>query len=192
MSESGVGQILQWRPAVSAPELLAKPVSTALNGWAATEQTEVAPIDPALADTAEFCRTYGVSLAESANCVIVAGKREGEVRYGACLVLATTRADVNGVVRRLLDVRKASFAAMDEAVVLTGMEYGGITPIGLPPEWRVLVDSAVIDAGAVVIGSGIRGSKLRLPGRALLDLPSAEPVSGLAKPVWAPSNSTFR
>ncbi|MDQ1753052.1 MAG: hypothetical protein QOE71_4108, partial [Pseudonocardiales bacterium] len=93
MSESGVGQILQWRPAVSAPELLAKPVSAALNGWAATEQTEVAPIDPALADTAEFCRTYGVSLAESANCVIVAGKREGEVRYAACLVLATTRAD---------------------------------------------------------------------------------------------------
>jgi prolyl-tRNA editing enzyme YbaK/EbsC (Cys-tRNA(Pro) deacylase) len=183
MSESDIGQILQWRPAVSAPELLAKPVSAALNGWAATDQTEVAPIDPALADTAEFCRTYGVSLAESANCVIVAGKREGEVRYAACLVLATTRADVNGVVRRLLDVRKASFAVMGDAVALTGMEYGGITPIGLPPEWRVLVDSAVIDSGAVVIGSGIRGSKVRLPGRALLDLPNAEPVLALAKPI---------
>jgi prolyl-tRNA editing enzyme YbaK/EbsC (Cys-tRNA(Pro) deacylase) len=96
------------------------------------------------------------------------------------MVLATTRADVNGVVRRRLDVRSASFAQMDEAVELTGMEYGGITPIGLPDGWPVLVDAAVVAAGLVVIGSGIRGSKLELPGDALADLPGAVVLEGLA------------
>ena len=92
----------------------------------------VAEIDPDLADTAAFCERYDVALAESANCVVVTGRRDGEPRYAACVVLATTRADVNGLARRQLDVRKASFAPMDDAVAQTGMEYGGITPIGLP------------------------------------------------------------
>ena len=113
--------------------------------------------------------------------MVVAGKREGEIRYAACMVLATTRADVNGVVRRRLDVRKASFAPMDEAVELTGMEYGGITPIGLPAGWPILVDAAVAAAAAVVIGSGIRGSKIALSGRALTALPGAVVVEGLAR-----------
>ena len=103
----------------------------------------VAPIDADLADTAAFCAAYEVGLDVSANCVVVAGKREGVVRYAACIVLATTRADVNGVARRPLDVRKASFAPMDDAVELTGMEYGGITPIGLPAQWPILVDARV-------------------------------------------------
>jgi prolyl-tRNA editing enzyme YbaK/EbsC (Cys-tRNA(Pro) deacylase) len=96
------------------------------------------------------------------------------------MVLATTRADVNGVVRRHLDARKASFAPMDDAVRLTGMEYGGITPIGLPEGWPVLVDAAVVAAGPVIVGSGIRGSKLELPGDALVDLPGAVVLDGLA------------
>ncbi|MET0303659.1 MAG: YbaK/EbsC family protein [Microbacteriaceae bacterium] len=141
----------------------------------------VAEIDAELADTAEFCERYGVDLAASANCVIVKGKRGGDVRYAACIVLATTRADVNGVVRRRLDVRSASFAPMDEAVELTGMEYGGITPVGLPAHWPILVDAAVAAAPEVVIGGGVRGSKLFLPGRTLLALPRAELVDGLAR-----------
>ena len=135
---------------------------------------ELFPCDPALADTAAFCAAYDVALSASANCVVVAAKRGGDVRYAACMVLATTRADVNGVVRRHLEARKASFAAMDDAVRLTGMEYGGITPVGLPADWPVLVDAAVVAAGDVIIGSGIRGSKLELPGQALADLPTAE------------------
>jgi prolyl-tRNA editing enzyme YbaK/EbsC (Cys-tRNA(Pro) deacylase) len=90
------------------------------------------------------------------------------------MVLATDRADINGVVRRHLDVRKISFAPMDEAVELTGMEYGGITPIGLPDDWPVLVDEAVLAAGTVVIGSGIRGSKLLVASAELAALPLAE------------------
>jgi prolyl-tRNA editing enzyme YbaK/EbsC (Cys-tRNA(Pro) deacylase) len=106
--------------------------------------------------------------------VIVAAKRGGEVRYAACMVLATARADVNGVVRRHLDARKISFAPQEDAVRLTGMEYGGITPLGLPEGWPVLVDEAVASHPGVVIGSGVRHSKLALPGAVLAGLKTAE------------------
>src|SRR2546430_9452100 len=167
-------------PALSRPDLLAEPVAAALRSWPRAEEVRVAEIDPELADTAAFCAAYQVGLDVSANCVIVAGRRDGQVGYAACLVLATTRADVNGVIRRRLDVRKASFAPMASAVAETGMEYGGITAIGLPAGWPILVDAAVAAAGEVVIGSGLRGSKLALPGKALADLPGAEVVEGLA------------
>ena len=124
---------------------------------------------------------YGVSLEDSANCVVVAGRREGEERIAACVVRADTRADVNNLVKRTLDVRKASFLSMDRAVTESGMEYGGITPVGLPAEWPLLVDAAVATAPAVVIGSGIRGSKLALPGELAARLPGAEVVEGLAR-----------
>jgi prolyl-tRNA editing enzyme YbaK/EbsC (Cys-tRNA(Pro) deacylase) len=167
-------------PALSRPDLLAEPVAAALRTWSRADEVRVAEIDPELADTAAFCAAYQVGLDASANCVVVAGKREGQVRYAACVVLATTRADVNGVVRRQLDVRKASFAAMDTAVAETGMQYGGITPIGLPATWPVLVDAAVASAPDVIIGSGLRGSKLALPGKALAELPGAQVIEGLA------------
>ena len=167
---------LKLEPAQSRLDLLAAPVAAALQVWPAE-----APIDADLADTAAFCEAYGVSLGESANCVIVAGKRGDVIRYAACVVLATTRADVNGVVRRHLDARKASFAAMDDAVALTGMEYGGITPIGLPADWLILVDSRVIATPHVIIGSGVRHSKIALAGPALGALPGAEVIEGLAR-----------
>jgi prolyl-tRNA editing enzyme YbaK/EbsC (Cys-tRNA(Pro) deacylase) len=160
---------LDWRPAKDVPDLLAPPVRDALGdlpGYAAA-------IDPELADTAAFCAEYDVPMAASANCVIVLGKRAGESTYAAVMVLATDRADVNGVIRKHLGVRKISFAAQDDAVGATGMEYGGITPIGLPADWPVLVDEAVAQAGPVVIGSGIRGSKLLLDGAELAKLPTA-------------------
>jgi prolyl-tRNA editing enzyme YbaK/EbsC (Cys-tRNA(Pro) deacylase) len=167
-------------PALDRPELLAPPVEAALRGWSRAGDVRVAPIDAALADTAAFCAAYDVPLDRSANCVVVAAKRGGELRYAACMVLATTRADVNGLVRRHLDARKVSFAPMEQAVALTGMEYGGITPVGLPADWPVLVDAVVLAAGAVIIGSGIRGSKLHLPGEALAELPGAVVLPGLA------------
>ena len=163
-------ETLELEPALSRPDLLAPPVLAALRGWEGrlpVEQVAVAEIDPEVADTAAFTERYGVPLEESANCVVIAGRRGGEQRQLACVVLATARADVNGLGRRRLDVRKASFLPMDEAVAGTGMEYGGITPIGLPPGWPVLVDGAVAAAASVVIGSGVRRSKLRLPGEVL-------------------------
>jgi prolyl-tRNA editing enzyme YbaK/EbsC (Cys-tRNA(Pro) deacylase) len=175
---------LDAEPALGRPDLLAPAVAkalTSLNGSLPADAVGVAEIDPALADTAAFCERYGVSPGESANCVVVAGRRDGENRFAACVVLATTRADVNGVVRRQLDVRKASFAATDVAVEQTGMEYGGITPVGLPPQWPVFVDAAVAASRLVVIGSGVRRSKLVLPGEALARLPGAVVMDGLGR-----------
>ncbi len=185
---AGVMGSLKLEPAQSRPDLLADPVAKALTVWPEdapidADQVLVAPIDPGLADTAEFCEAYDVGLEVSANCVIVAGKRGESVRYAACIVLATTRADVNGVVRKRLDVRKCSFAPMDEAVRLTGMEYGGITPIGLPVDWPILVDARVVATPHVIIGSGVRHSKIAIAGPALGALPGAEVIEGLARPV---------
>ena len=174
--------LLDLHPAADRPDLLAAPVAAAVTAHPGLE-VEVAAIDPDLADTAAFCERYEIGLDVSANCVVAAGKRGGETRFAACVVLATTRADVNGVVRRRLDARKASFAAMDVAVAETGMEYGGITPVGLPAGWLLLVDAAVAATPYVVVGSGVRRSKLLLPGPALARLPGAEVVDGLASPV---------
>ncbi|MEU7856885.1 YbaK/EbsC family protein [Nonomuraea sp. NPDC049141] len=162
---------LDWVPATDRIDLLAEPVARAVQGLGGVD---VAEIDPELADTAAFCERYGVTLDESANCVVVAAKRGGETRYAACMVLATMRVDVNGVVRRHLDARKASFAPMAEAVELTGMEYGGITPLGLPADWPILVDTKVAEHHRVVIGSGVRRSKLAIAGSTLAGLKGAE------------------
>jgi prolyl-tRNA editing enzyme YbaK/EbsC (Cys-tRNA(Pro) deacylase) len=169
-------------PALEHLDLVAVPVANALTGWARTDEVAVVEIDPGLADTAALTEAYALPLEASVNCVLVAGSRGGEERIAACLVAADTRADVNTVVRKLLDVRKASFLPMDRAVAESGMEYGGITPIELPTAWRVLVDAAVLTVPAAMIGSGVRRSKIILPGSALGDLPGAEVVEGLGRP----------
>jgi prolyl-tRNA editing enzyme YbaK/EbsC (Cys-tRNA(Pro) deacylase) len=172
---------LTLEPALDRTDLLAEPVAEALRAWKGEASFQVAQIDPGLADTAAFCERYGVPLDASANCVVVAARRGGDVRLAACVVLATTRADVNGVVRRRLDARKASFAPQDQAVAETGMEYGGITPFGLPPSWPVLVDEAVTGRPHVVVGSGVRRSKLIVPGAALAGIATAEVLPDLAR-----------
>ena len=165
---------LNWKRADEHPELLGASVLESVRGSA---EVRVAKIDPELADTAQFCARYDMPLATSANCVVVATKRGGQVSYAACMVLATDRVDVNGIVRRHLGARKASFAPMDEATSLTGMEYGGITPLGLPSDWPVLVDTAVADVPEAVVGSGLRRSKLLVPGKLLAELPGAEVIT---------------
>ncbi|MGN6326728.1 YbaK/EbsC family protein [Pseudolysinimonas sp.] len=175
--------VLDLQPALSRPELLAPPVAAALRDLGdAAAAVRVASIDPGLADTAAFCAVYGVGLDVSANCVVVAGRRGDVVRHAACVVLATTRLDVNGVVRRLLDARRASFAPMEDAVALSGMEYGGITPIGLPAEWALLVDDRIPSLPAAIVGSGLRTSKIEAPGAVLAALPGARVIPGLATP----------
>lgn len=176
---------LDWGPALDRPDLLADPVRTALEGMQQAGSgdvatIEVAQIDPDLADTAALVEATGLPMGDMANCIVVAGARAGKERVAAALVLGTTRADVNRTVRKALDVRKCSFLPMDDAVARTGMEYGGITPLGLPDGWPVLVDERVAQHPSVIIGSGLRRSKLRLPGAVAARLPGAEVVAGLA------------
>jgi prolyl-tRNA editing enzyme YbaK/EbsC (Cys-tRNA(Pro) deacylase) len=169
---------LETTPALDRPELLAAPVARAVQDLHLVD-VHVAAIDPTVADTAAFCERYGVALEVSANCVVVAARRGADTRLAACVVLASARADVNGVIRKRLDARKASFAPVDLAVAQTGMEYGGITPVGLPVGWPLLVDRSVVATDLVVIGSGLRRSKLVVPGALLAELPGAE-VSAFA------------
>lgn len=167
---------LAWEPASTRTDLLADPVSQAVTS-APTDLCEhlfVAEIDPSLADTAAFCDAYDVALDASANCVVVAGRRGESNTTAACLVLATDRADVNRTIRKRLDVRKISFAPMDDAVTQTQMEYGGITPVGLPGSWPILVDTRVIAQPWLVIGSGLRRSKIAISGQAIAALPGVE------------------
>jgi len=171
---------LTWVPAADRPDLVGAPVAAALPSL--TGPAWVAEIDDDLADTAAFTDAYAVPPGASANCVVVATRRAGQTSLAACLVLATTRADVNGLVRRHLGARKASFAPQDVAVAETGMAYGGITPIGLPDGLPILIDRAVADAELVVIGSGTRGSKIAVSGAVLAALPGAEVLDGLGLP----------
>ena len=166
--------------ALDHPELLAPSVVAALRAWEHGRELAVVEIDPAVADTAAMSEAYGFSMLDSANCVVVSGKRAGEERVAACMVRADTRADVNNVVKRTLDVRKCSFLSMDRAVEETAMEYGGITPVGLPAAWRLLVDERVTGIERACVGSGVRHSKLFLPGALLAELPGAEVLSDLA------------
>lgn len=140
---------------------------------------ELFPCDPTLADTAAFCAAYGFDPDESANTIVVAGKSEPR-RYAACIVLAPHRLDVNRAVRARLGTRKASFAPADETRSLTGMEIGGVTPFGLPPDLPILVDAAVMTRGRIVLGGGSRHWKVIAPPAILLTIPQVEVVDGLA------------
>ena len=173
--------VLGTGPAMSRPDLLAEPVAKALAALgAAADAVAVAEIDPTLADTAAFCERYGVSLEESANCVVISGRREGEVRYAACVVLATTRLDVNKTVRRRLGVKKASFADPEQTRSITGMRIGGVTALGLPEGLPIWVDARVVERPRIILGGGSRNCKVVGPPTLLTAQSSIEVVAGLA------------
>jgi prolyl-tRNA editing enzyme YbaK/EbsC (Cys-tRNA(Pro) deacylase) len=141
----------------------------------------VVPCDPALADTAAFCEAYGYAMEDSANTIVVVGKGDPP-RHAACVLLATSRLDVNGTVRRRLGTRKASFADAGATLELTGMALGGVTAVGLPEGLPLWIDAAVLGRQRIVLGGGSRSRKLLAPPPLLLGLPGAEVVEGLASP----------
>ena len=140
---------------------------------------EIIPCDPALADTAAFCAAYGYAPEDSANTIVVIGKADPP-RYAACVVLATTRLDVNRTVRERLGVRKASFASADDTRALTGMEIGGVTAFGLPADMPLWVDGRVMRRERIILGGGSRSCKVLARPAILLALPGVEVVEGLA------------
>lgn len=141
---------------------------------------EIVPCDPDLADTAQFCEAYGYSMDDSANTIVVIGKSDPAV-YAACVVLASTRLDVNKVVRKRLGVKKASFANGDDTVEITGMQIGGVTPFGLPDDLPIWVDARVMERDRIILGGGSRDRKVLAPP-AVLTAIGAEVVDDLAKP----------
>jgi len=163
---------LNFQLVTEATELVAKPTQQNIKELG-LDEVWAAEIDETLSDTANFCERYHIERNVSANCVIVEAKRASTVRYAACIILATTKADVNGAIRRHLDARSVSFAPIEIATSLTHMEYGGITPVGLPVGWPILIDSNVNMTKTIIIGSGLRKSKLLVPGSLLATLPEA-------------------
>lgn len=164
---------LTFEPLTTVPQLVAAPIQARLKQGEFSTDVYAAPIDPSLADTASFCETYGISLAQSTNCIVVEAKRADKTWYAACLIMATDMIDVNNKVRRFLDARKISFAPKETALALTGMEYGGITPLGLPKGWPILVDEHILSQDFVVIGGGIRISKIVASTKVLANLDDA-------------------
>ncbi|MEW1697319.1 YbaK/EbsC family protein [Streptomyces sp. NPDC093249] len=182
-----IGAFEDAAPAAERLDLLTGPVAAAVRAWTGpvpVERLLYVDTDPAIADTAVFVEHHGPGLLDaSANCVVVAGRRGDATTLAACVVKSAARVDVNGVVRKHLGARKASFAPMDTATGETGMEYGGITPIGLPGDWPLLVDAAVVDTDWVLVGSGRRRGKLILPGKAFAQLPGVTVMEGLGVPL---------
>ena len=171
--ELDVFQAMDW------PELLADVTRISIVSSPDVSSFGVAEIDPAFSDTTAFCERYKLGMDQAANCVVIKASRGDKSWYAACVILGTTKADVNGLARRHLNARKASFAPMEETVALTGMEYGGITPVGLPADWPILIDKAVAEKNRIVIGSGIRRSKIVVSGEVLSRSPNAVVLEGL-------------
>ena len=140
---------------------------------------EVLPCEPEFADTAAFCAQYGHPADHAGNTIIVASKKEPK-QYAACVVVATTRLDVNRAVRDLLGVAKVSFASAEEMQARTGMKVGGVTVFGLPPNLPLYVDTRVMALDYVILGSGGRHAKVKVSPEVFHRLPQARVVAGLA------------
>jgi prolyl-tRNA editing enzyme YbaK/EbsC (Cys-tRNA(Pro) deacylase) len=140
---------------------------------------EVLPCDPDFADTAQFCERYDIPPANSANTIIVASRRDPK-QFAACVATANTKLDVNKTVRKLMGVRRLSFASPDDTRGLTGMLIGGVTVFGLPDGLATYIDTRILDLDYVILGGGNRSSKLKLHPAELRKLPGAEFIDGLA------------
>jgi prolyl-tRNA editing enzyme YbaK/EbsC (Cys-tRNA(Pro) deacylase) len=174
--------MLDFVPAINRPDLLPPMIIDLLNNWAGPTPVEkilITEIDPDFADSAKFCEHYGVDPAAGANCVIIEAVRGGNRTFAACLVPVSCRADLNNVARKTLEARKVSFAPLEKVLAETGMEYGGITPLGLPASYPILIDSRIAELERLIIGGGYRKSKLSVPGKALAELSNALVVEGL-------------
>lgn len=163
---------LDFEPINENKDLVSKPTLDAIEANNLRDIL-VSKINPELSDTAAFCDEYKVAPEDCVNCVIVEAKRGDKVWYVACMIQATKRADVNGIVRKEVDAKKISFAPMEKAVSMSGMEFGAINPIGLPEDWVILVDSDAAKLEKAIIGSGIRESKLLISGSLLASLPNS-------------------
>ena len=179
-----MSELLRTFSALSRQDLMAEPVWRVLENWTGrvpADRFEIADIDPAFSDTEAFCGHYGVDPGVAANTVIVEAKRGSESHLAAVVMLAAGRADLNGVVRKALRARRLSLAPKDLAIQKSGMEFGSITAIGLPSDWQLMVDARAAVIPKLLMGGGLRRSKLLFPGQALLELPNARVIENMVK-----------
>lgn len=177
---------LYFEPAVKRPDLLPPSVNELLKNWRGSTPVDeilVTPIDAEYADSAKFCEHYGVDPSGGANCVVAVAVRGENRTFAACLIPVNCRADLNNVARRTLGAKRVSFAPLDEVLQETGMEYGGITPLGLPESYPILIDSRIAEMKRLIVGGGFRRSKLSVSGKALAELPNAVIVEDLGKEI---------
>lgn len=175
---------LKFELAIKRPDLVSSSVTELLKHWTAptpVEEMLVTEIDPAFAGGNDFCSHYGISVSEGANCVIVEAVRGDEKTIAACVAPVNCKMDFNGIVRKIFNARRVSLAPLEMVLNATGMEYGSIAPVGLPKEWKILIDSRLIDLPRVIVGAGLIKAKLSISGKALTKLPNAVCVEGLGK-----------
>ncbi len=168
-------------------DLISPSVKKMAENWQGNTPIEdiwVTEIDPKYMGGLELCKNYGIPQSEGANCVIIEAVRGENKTLAACLIpVNCKRADLNGVVRKHLSARRVSLATLDDVLKQTNMEYGSITPFGLPEHWPILIDPRVASLKRVIIGTGLQKSKLSLPGEVLLELPNAQVLEGLCKKI---------
>jgi prolyl-tRNA editing enzyme YbaK/EbsC (Cys-tRNA(Pro) deacylase) len=177
---------LNFVPVLSRLDLVSPSVAACVREWQGTvpvDEIWVAEIDPDSAGGTDFCTRYGFKYTEGANCIVIEGRRGSTSTLAAVVIPVGCRTDFNSAVRKRLGARQVSVPPVEVALTETGMEYGSITPVGLPASWPILLDRVVATAPRVVIGGGLRHSKLSVPGAALLELPGAEIIDNLAKPI---------
>ena len=140
---------------------------------------EVMDCNPELADTYIFCKEYGIDLEDSVNTIVVKTKT-GELKYAVCALLATTKLDINKMIRKKLGARKVSFATIEETAKLTEMDIGGVTPLILSSTLPLWVDSRVMQRNSIVLGGGNRSSKIKISPKIFQQTLNTEIVEGLA------------
>ncbi|MBT1165209.1 YbaK/EbsC family protein [Bifidobacterium simiarum] len=164
--------------------LLAPPVFEALKSLPEDLILGVTRNSDEESDTDLWCPNYDIPFAITGNVVVTHTHktRKAPPEFAAAFVTADTRADLNGKVKHTLGVSKVSFAPIDAAVEATGMESGGMSPIGLPEGWPLLVDEHILGIPKLYLGSGIRPSKLVVNGEIFRHIPGITFVEGLGKP----------
>lgn len=176
--------LLTFNPVLENANLVPSTVYNAIqNGtWSCNKKDFlVAEIDPQYAGGKELCDKYQIDVSKGANCLIVNGIRGKNKTFAACLVPVGYKYDMSGVVRKTINARQVSVAPLDFVLAETQMEYGSITPIGLPNEWLLFIDPAVLKHDYIIVGGGLVKSKLCIPSSALLDISNANILEGLAK-----------
>lgn len=146
--------MLEFVSVASHPEYVAPKMLSFLKSHELTDKIQVAQIDPQYADGEKLSETYGVDINQELNCLAFAGKRDGQIRYAAVVVLYGKRVNSGAVLKHAMDATKPSFANLDDVIAMTCMEFGSITPVGLPDDWQVLIDSSVKELDEVIIGGG--------------------------------------